>query len=230
MYVTDQSVTRTLRVDMVVYVGFRRGNWLYRMAAPLLPFVPKAWIRSVVADSWMQCALLFTCPCAGVQCTYCPHSPKASKGVAQARKYHMLTIRMDDEQNGIVTGVDVEVDKPDAWVLVRVANISDTQAMAFWQSQSDKEYNTEGMLFNFLPSWIRMGGGTVGVKATNDPARGFFCSEMVTVFLQKHKGYTNLGLVPCETTPQQLYDALVVHSGGKLAQFRMQDGKAVVIV
>jgi len=201
---------------MVVYVGFRRGNWAYRTVAPFLPFksdVVRKVLCAMVHDSWMQCALVFTTACSQNQgCAFCPHSEaKANLPKVKKRKYHLLTIRLDDEADGVVTGVDSDFDKADAWVLIRLADITDRQAAAFWQSRSvgDKTYNTTGLLYNFMPWWVRL-GDTVGVKADNDitRARGFFCSEMITAFLQQHKPYAQLGLVPCETTPQQLYDAL----------------------
>lgn len=196
---------------MVVYIAFRRGNWLYRLAAGLVPSVLARPARHLVADSWMRCALWFSTKCAtGGPCRYCRHS--CSKQTARKRGYHLVQLELDAsaDSSPLVTTVDAPVDKPEAYLLLKV-NVPDTVAAAFWteRKRAASVYNATGLMFNFMPWWVRL-GPPVGIRSAAEihTASSFFCSELLTAFLLNQPAYAHLGLVPCCTTPQQLFDAL----------------------
>lgn len=211
---------------MVVYIAFRRGTWVHRLLAPFAPTAVRHALSSLASLTWVQCMLVFTVRCVPEKCTYCKRSASPSVDyIQQTRKCHLLTVAVDEY--GLHAGVDIAFDKNEAWMFLKLPKVMDSDALSFWRARDagPKAYNVEGGLFNFMPWWIRLGGETVGIKADNDiaNAKSFFCSELLTAFVQLNK--YPLGLTPCETTPQQLLDALVSHDKGQLrrTQFRLTD-------
>jgi len=198
------------------YIAFRRGNWPLLIASC---FVPGAWmargtwcrtlIQSVGSPSWMSCGLMFTQPCTRDRgkCAMC----QVSQDKKHSRTYHTLTVTANGEQDGVLTLVDAPFENPDAWLFVKVPDIKGGDAFKFWKSTqvADATYNRRGLVFNFMPAWMRLCSGPRGVQADNDISRSqsFFCSEMICAFLQTH-GYP-MGLTPCTTTPQMLLASLI---------------------
>lgn len=210
---------------MTVYVAFRRGNYFYAAALAILwkRVVPaggllRRLLRAVVRDTWMESALYFTSPCTGRACTLC-----AVNGVRPATGYHYLTVSATP-QNGVRALVDQRFDKPDAWLFMRMDGVGENDCLRFFREVGHgRTYNARGARVNFLPCC-----GNVGLRDNNwQAAPSFFCSEMLTAFLQSH-GY-DMGLQPCKVTPQRLAVSLVerfqveqyaVDSGGVLYKIK----------
>ncbi len=204
---------------MPCYLLFRRGNWLYRVVAPMVPAsvtgsgsILQSLTSTLTRDSWMSCALLFTMKCTATPTTKCPLCEATKK--KEKRPYHLLTIRVDEDLDGLLTTIDEPYEKLDAWLFLLLPAIEEVTAFKFWRECNaiDCPYNGEGLRANFLPAWMRCCRAPQGIGADNDyrHARSFFCSELFAAFVQAHK-YPGLGLMPCTTTPQQLLDALLLH-------------------
>lgn len=203
---------------MTVYAVFRRGNFLYALLLALLPawLTPedgwvRRFVRSLTRDTWMACSLQSTAPCSrgvGRSCEFC-----TLHGSAGGRRYHVLTVTADDE-NEVRAVVDASFPKPEAWLFVRLDRVSEASAQAFFREVvAGKGFNFN-RLYNFVPCC-----GTHGLRDNNHRHAGtFFCSEMLTAFVQAN-GY-DMGLVPCKTSPQMLAVELIARFP-ELEQFGM---------
>lgn len=188
---------------MTVFIVFRRGYYLLRLASGLVPFLPlKSLVMRWSAPHWIQCALYFTVPCTS-GCRLCKYSQ-----ATQRKSYHVLTVRADDVE-GVRAMVDEVFEKPEAWLFLELPGVNESRARAFFDHiQQVATYNFPGFLYNFLP-WPF--GTRHGVQADNNwkEAKSFFCSEMLTAFVQTH-GF-DMKLTPCLVTPQLLLSSLIQH-------------------
>lgn len=210
---------------MTVYVLWRRGNCATRtVGAFLLPrwLVPKGgcvWrlLRYMTPDSWMQTSLYFTVTCTGSGCSWCA---QLSRCRGRPIPFHHLTVHTDPDE-GVLAIVDEVFDKREAYVLVELPRMTQQSALAFFyeMTHTKRAYNAEGATYNFLPWPMRREVGLdLGDKLSN--AKALFCSEMITAWLQKDPDYGSYltHLVPCRTTPQMLYDALLTGPSEMLPQ------------
>jgi hypothetical protein len=203
---------------MTVYIAFRRGNWLYRFASALWWFGGRGALqrlcRWLQADSWMECSLYFSVQC--VKDPYCLLCSK-SRGFrpGDGSNYHYLSVSAD-AQNGVRALVDAPFAKPEAWVLLRMPLVTDGEARSFFDCIGPKRcgYNEAGAVVNFFPLPC---APSVGVGADNrwQDSQAFFCSELLTAFLQSLSSPSGsklreaLALTPRMTTPQLLMARLL---------------------
>lgn len=191
---------------MTCWIALRRGSWWLRMAVEIV--FKWEWlyalIRATGAISWMHSALIFTHQCgagsngSNQTCSLCLRTTPG------ARSYHTMMLSTDPAR-GVQAMIDSKFERPEVWMFVRLAGISDQQALAFWQKVNRKGFNQRGMWVNFLPCTRR----PVGIQADNDidVADSVLCSEMITAFLQSN-GYP-MNLTPCTTTPQLMLNTLL---------------------
>lgn len=220
----------------MIFLAWRRGNWLYQFAGLMVAPKPVPGevrrmptdeeraikhsslfyrvFRRAVADSWMGCAIVFTKACSGNHCRLCTASSArgmcARRGRGGGPHLVLLVVRED----GAAWVVDEPFDDNDAWLFVRLDDGLETAAWTFAQEVKGCSYNLAGSVYNFVPRLLRpMLSGPVGVDESNeiDPQRGLFCSEMATVFVRKHV-IKDLDLIPCQTTPQQLLDTVLTRN------------------
>jgi hypothetical protein len=204
---------------MTVYALFRRGNYLFALLAGLVlggssssssnerQEARRARLRRLAAwfgrESWMESALYFTSACSGGGCALCRVNAGGRR--LTRRTHHVMTVRID-ATHGVRALVDEEFEKPEAWLFVELSAVRESEARAFFDyiAKHVTGYNAAGYMYNFLPC-----GPSIGVQADNNwrSATRFFCSEMLTAFVQTHR--YPMGLVPCKTTPQQLLVALL---------------------
>lgn len=200
------AYTDDTHIRAMPYVVFRRGSWAATFAA-LMGSWPgtHCLARCAVRRSWIACALVCEQACDAASCSYCALSSRTGP--------HHLTIRADAATGTIETCVD-EPYVGDAWVFVRLQGVADRDVRKWWETLHRApriRYNYSGVLLNFLlPSCLASPAGLL--HAGDDPSRQaqLFCSELVVGFLQTHPAYADLPLVACQTTPQMLYDALLL--------------------
>lgn len=198
----------------MVYIAFRRGNWLHsflhgvclgRLARTSLVY--RLVRLCCVRDSWMACALVFPMSCTGAGCRTCARCGNTSRV-----DYHTCTIGPDAEDNIMRATADGLLDKPDAWVFLRLPRVSADRASALFSVTMAQRmgWNHGGRLLNFMPRWLSCWRGPVGLfrgEPIDEDTGSVFCSEMLTAFVQAN-GYP-LDLDPCTTTPQALHTALL---------------------
>jgi hypothetical protein len=214
---------------MTVFVAFRRGNWLYRMLRgfwqPSSAMTTSRWARltrwishATQPDSWMECALYYKAACGAstnpAGCAFCRRKLLNTPGpTALAQHPHLIAVSVDPHR-GVCLEIDKRLEKgSEAWMFLHLSSLSDQQAADFTRAVQARQdiapkYNMRGILYNLLPF-----GHNYGVQLDCDwrnqaTAHGFFCSELITTFLQTH-GFERMGLVPCQTTPQQLLSRLL---------------------
>lgn len=196
----------------MLYLLFRRGYWTAQLLAGM--GLPKSLTH--IADwttkrSWVVCRMFFMRPCTGKVCPLCAPPPAITP---IRRGYHTVMTWMDDTEGAKLMVDPVFEDLP-SWVFLELPLITDNDAWRFWTERvADKTHNTLGWATNFLPRWLVKACGISDTSyhglATPDDADphadSWFCSEMMTALVQQQ--HYKLGLVPCRTTPQQLFDAL----------------------
>ena len=191
---------------MVVLVGFRRARWLYRFLVEIAGWIPglprflhkhRSWLGPNI---WYVTALFFTQHCTGKNCKWCrlrknlpPHQP----GTPHVIK--MVSVDEPDHQ-GVCVTVDLPLDNPEAWVFVEMRNVSESAAMAFFQSEGEKGYNHRGAAMSQLGVCSR------GVQSdlVTSHIQAYFCTELIATFVQRCSGH-EYGLAPCNTVASELF-------------------------
>ncbi len=204
---------------MVVYVGFRRGNWMYRALRILLfeGMVPLLRKCTFGPDVWLSTTLFFQQPCTGYGCMLCSKRldslPRHLPGTPHAI---MLTSTVE---HGVAVYIDIPLDKKDAWAFLKVGSGDDDTAMRFFHSVSDKAYNMQGVVM------AQLGFGARGVQRDNVTVavNSLFCVELVVAFLQKHCHGYDYGMTPCKATAGELFHSMMTKSRAVPAVYVYKD-------
>lgn len=200
-----------------VYLAQLRGNWLNRAVLGMLPHSWRGaglrWLLPrLAADSWMTCMLMYYVRCGksdGGRCEMCAVSPLTLP--SHLVDVHQVTLQMDG-MHAVRRFVDKPFEDRDAWLFVRLNQVTHMQADTFARAMDDKAVNQAGVVGNFLGTgrdWLCRRAKSVGIQTSEEvwDAPALFCSEMMCAFLHLHK--YELDLVPSAVTPQMLVSALL---------------------
>jgi hypothetical protein len=191
---SDQHPT-TNQPTMVVYVVFRRGNWLYRAAAEWLS--PRPWLKwlcqTLVRDSWMSTALVYK----------------------HKNRVCLLSATSDNNGTHVSTDESCMFDKLEAYTLIALPGVLDERAAAFAREVSGTPFNAKGAMACGTPAWFARRHGVQAdlslAEAVGTFGNGLFCSELVATFVQRDTPYGG-GAVPCDTTVQSLHHQLLARN------------------